>query len=260
MLWSYQSSAPVGSSRGLGLEFVRQLVERPNTRVVATCRTPAAAEQLQALQQRHAGRLHIVQLDSTDESSIARAAEQVAALTQHLDVLINATGILHDASMSPETALARVTMDSLLKCFQVNAAGHILVAKHFAPLLINAAKLNGATDERPAVLANLSARVGSIGDNKLGGWHSYRASKSACNQLTKCAALEFERRKQKVAAILLHPGTVDTDLSKPFQKNVPPEKLFSRERAVQQLLAIVDRTSMRENGRFFDWKGEEVEW
>ncbi|PSC76608.1 putative oxidoreductase [Micractinium conductrix] len=251
-----------GSNRGLGLEFVRQLLLRPDTAaVVATCRSPGNAAALQALAAAQpAGRLSILQLDSTDERSIAAAAEQVAARQDHLDVLINASGILHDDGMSPETALARVTMDNLLKCFQVNAAGHILVCSAFAPLLAAAKSQNGATEEHPAVVANLSARVGSIGDNRLGGWYSYRASKAAVNQLTKCMAVEFERRQQHVAAILLHPGTVDTDLSRPFQKNVPAEKLFTRERAIQQLLAIIDRTSMAENGRFYDWQGAEVEW
>ncbi|KAL4433394.1 hypothetical protein ABPG77_010247 [Micractinium sp. CCAP 211/92] len=251
-----------GSSRGLGLEYVRQLLLRPDTAaVIATCRTPAAATGLQALQAQHgSGRLQIVQLDSTDEASIAAAAEQVAASNSHLDLLINASGILHDESMSPETALARVSMANLLKCFQINAAGHILVCQAFAPLLAAAARENGASEERPAVIANMSARVGSIGDNRLGGWYSYRASKAAVNQLTKCMALEFERRRQRVASVLLHPGTVDTDLSKPFQKNVPPEKLFSRERAVSQLLAIIDRTTMADNGKYLDWAGKEIEW
>ncbi|GAB4819422.1 hypothetical protein N2152v2_006468 [Parachlorella kessleri] len=110
------------------------------------------------------------------------------------------------------------------------------------------------------MVANLSARVGSIGDNRLGGWYSYRASKTALNQLTKCAALEFERKRQAVACILLHPGTVDTDLSKPFQKNVKPEKLFSKERAVRQLLDIIDRTTMRETGKYYAWDGQEIPW
>ena len=115
-----------GSNRGLGLEFVRQLLLRPDTAaVVATCRSPGNAAALQALAAAQpAGRLSILQLDSTDERSIAAAAEQVAARQDHLDVLINASGILHDDGMSPETALARVTMDNLLKCFQVGRPAH----------------------------------------------------------------------------------------------------------------------------------------
>lgn len=113
-----------GSSRGLGLEFARQLLQRPDHAVVATCRTPSAARELQELQRQHgSSRLAVVQLDPNDEASIAAAAEHVAAQHSHLDLLVNASGVLHDATMTPETGLARVTMDSLLKCFQVVRAG-----------------------------------------------------------------------------------------------------------------------------------------
>jgi NAD(P)-dependent dehydrogenase (short-subunit alcohol dehydrogenase family) len=113
---------------------------------------------------------------------------------------------------------------------------------------------------RPAVLASLSARVGSIGDNQLGGWNSYRASKTALNQLNKCLAIELERKRQKVACIVLHPGTVATDLSVPFQKNVPPEKLFTKERSVRQLLEVIDQTTMARNGGFFAYDGSVIPW
>ena len=110
------------------------------------------------------------------------------------------------------------------------------------------------------MIANFSARVGSIGDNRLGGWYSYRASKSALNQLTKTMSLELARKNQKVAAICLHPGTCDTDLSKPFQKNVAPEKLFSKERAVGQLLDIVDNIKMEDAGKFYAWDKSDIIW
>jgi len=110
------------------------------------------------------------------------------------------------------------------------------------------------------VICNLSARVGSIADNRLGGWYSYRSSKAALNQLTRTMSLEFARKGHKISSILLHPGTCDTDLSRPYQKNVLPEKLFSRDRGVRQMLAIVDRTTMQENGTFFAWDGSIVPW
>eukprot|EP00884_Botryococcus_braunii_P023106 jgi/Botrbrau1/947/Bobra.0167s0056.3 len=147
--------------------------------------------------------------------------------------------------MSPETALSRVTMDNLRRNFEINTFGPILVAKEFAPLLVKGAE---------------AAQLSSIGDNRLGGWYSYRASKAALNQLNKSMALEFERRKQAVSCVLLHPGTCDTGLSKPFQKNVLPEKLFPVERAVQQLLGIVDGISMEHNGGFFAWDGLPIPW
>ena len=110
------------------------------------------------------------------------------------------------------------------------------------------------------MIANLSARVGSISDNRLGGWYSYRASKAALNQLTKTMSLELGRKGQKVAAVLIHPGTCDTDLSRPFQRNVAPEKLFTKERGVEQMLGIVERTTMAETGTFYAWDGSIVPW
>lgn len=249
-----------GASRGLGLEFVRQLLLRPEQTVVATCRRPDTAEQLQQLQAEHRERLHIVPLDCTAETSIEAAASQVSQLVPNLDLLINVAAVLHGKRLTPETALSRVTQANLMTSFQTNTFGPILVSKAFAPLLVNAAKQTGANAERPAVIANMSARVGSVGDNRLGGWYSYRSSKTALNQLTKCMSLEFERKRQAVSCILLHPGTVDTDLSKPFQKNVAPEKLFDRERAIRQLLGIIDRTTMKETGRYYAWDGQEIPW
>ncbi|PKI75214.1 hypothetical protein CRG98_004365 [Punica granatum] len=121
-------------------------------------------------------------------------------------------------------------------------------------------KAGGGTKREVAIVANLSARVGSIGDNRLGGWHSYRASKSALNQLTKTVSVEFARKKDPIACILLHPGTVDTDLSKPFQRNVPEGKLFTKEYSVQRLLGIIDNAKRQDNGKFFAWDGQEVPW
>ena len=209
-----------GASRGLGLEFVRQLLARPGQRVVATCRSPSSASELAELRAAHGPeRLTVTQLDCTDEASVARAAAEVGATHSHLDLLVNTAAILHaGADVQPETALARVRQDALMRVHLVNAFGPLLVTQAFAPLLVAAAHASGANPERPAVVANLSARVGSIGDNRLGGWYAYRASKASLNQLTKCASLDFERRRQHVACILLHPGTVDTDLSAPFQK------------------------------------------
>jgi NAD(P)-dependent dehydrogenase (short-subunit alcohol dehydrogenase family) len=127
----------------------------------------------------------------------------------------------------------------------------LLVAKHFEPLL--------AHRER-AVFASISARVGSIGDNRLGGWYAYRGSKAAQNMFTKTLAIEWARSRRNVICIALHPGTTDTELSRPFQANVPPQKLFSVERTVTQLLAVIDRLTPADSGRFLAWDGTEIAW
>jgi NAD(P)-dependent dehydrogenase (short-subunit alcohol dehydrogenase family) len=248
---------------GLGLELARQLLTpaRGYDRVFATCRSPGDAAALATLASASCGRLSVLRLDVEDPRSIEAAAAEVGASTDHVDLLLNAAGVLHvPGLMSPETALTRLTPEALSKCFAVNAAGPILVARAFTPLLAASERVAGASDARPAVLASISARVGSIADNGLGGWYSYRASKTALNQLMKTASIEFKRKRMKVATLVLHPGTCETDLSAPFRANVPPGKLFSVERGAAQLLDVVGRATLADTGRFFAWDGTEVPW
>ncbi|BAF30262.2 uncharacterized protein [Oryza sativa Japonica Group] len=248
-----------GASRGIGLEFVRQLLKRSDEgRVVATCRAPDSAVELQKLRQEHEQRLAVLPLDVTDESTIEAAAASIGETHGSLNLLINATGILSIPNViHPETTFSKVQKSSLLLAYEVNAVGPILVIKHMWPFL----KAGGCSETGRgfSLVANMSARVGSIGDNGLGGWHSYRASKTALNQLTKTVSVELGK-KDNIACILLHPGTVDTDLSRPFQKNVPKDKLFTREFSVQKLLSIIDNVKKSDNGKFFAWDGQEIPW
>ncbi|KAJ7969209.1 Short-chain dehydrogenase/reductase [Quillaja saponaria] len=249
-----------GASRGIGLEFVKQLLENNEKgHVIATCRNPNSSSGLIHLKNKFAERLCISQLDLTIESSIEASAKSIKEKYGHLNLLINASGILSiPDALQPETTLNKVEKSSLMLTYEVNAVGPILVVKHLWPLL----KVGGAsgTERDVAVVANLSARVGSIGDNHLGGWHSYRSSKTALNQLTKTVSVEFARKKDPIACILLHPGTVDTDLSKPFQRNVPQGKLFTKEFSVQKLLSIIQNAKRDDNGKFFAWDGQEIPW
>ncbi|RLM98847.1 hypothetical protein C2845_PM06G33820 [Panicum miliaceum] len=257
-----------GASRGIGLEFVRQLLRRSDEgRVVATCRAPGNAAELQKLKEEHApGRLTVLPLDVTDESTIEAAAASIQETHGSLDLLINSTGILSIPNViQPETTLSKVQKSSLLLAYEVNAVGPILVIKEklIAPFQFSflAVVVGGRSETGRgfSLVANMSARVSSIGDNGLGGWHSYRASKTALNQLTKTVSVEFGR-KDNIACILLHPGTVDTDLSRPFQRNVPKDKLFTREFSVQKLLSIIDSVKKSDNGKFFAWDGQEIPW
>jgi NAD(P)-dependent dehydrogenase (short-subunit alcohol dehydrogenase family) len=242
-----------GASRGIGLEFVRQLLAQPRFgRVIAGCRAPDQAAQLATLA---AGdrRLRVVTLDASDEDSIARAADTVAGVTDRLHLVVNCAGLLHGGpqALAPEKRLMDVRADALAASFAVNAFGPLLVAKHFERLL--------AHRER-AVFASISARVGSIGENRLGGWYAYRGAKAAQNMFTRTLAIEWARSRRNVVCVALHPGTTDTDLSRPFQANVPPGKLFGTERTVQQLLAVVDRLTPADTGRFLAWDGSEIPW
>jgi NAD(P)-dependent dehydrogenase (short-subunit alcohol dehydrogenase family) len=242
-----------GSSRGIGLEFVRQaLADATPGRVFAACRAPQASPSLVELAAQDP-RLRLVELDVASETSIREAAAAVAAEVPHLHLVVNCAGLLHDrrTGISPEKRLADVQPDALTASFTINAAGPLLVAKHFEPLL--------AHRER-AVFASISARVGSIGDNRLGGWYAYRGSKAAQNMFTRTLAIEWARSRRNVICVALHPGTTDTDLSRPFQANVPPQQLFPVERTVKQLLAVIDRLTPADSGRFLAWDGTGITW
>jgi NAD(P)-dependent dehydrogenase (short-subunit alcohol dehydrogenase family) len=243
-----------GASRGIGLEFVRQcLAESRVGHVLATCRSPADAANLATLAATAAGRLTVLPLDVTDEASIAAAAAATAHTVARLHLVVNCTGVLHDTtcSMRPEKRLADVRPESLARSFAVNAIGPLLVARHFEQALAHSDR---------AVFASLSARVGSIEDNRLGGWYAYRASKAAQNMYTRTLAIGWARSRRNVICVALHPGTTDTDLSRPFQGNVPGGKLFGVECTVSQLLAVIDRLQPADTGQFLAWDGERIPW
>ena len=243
----------VGASRGIGLEFVRQLLGQPGmARVFAACRRPQDARELQDLSLTEP-RLRIVALDVGDEASIAHGADRVAADTERLHLIVNCAGILHGGSQAlrPERRLADVRAATLAESFAVNAFGPLLVARHFERLLAH---------REHAVFASISARVGSIGDNRLGGWYAYRGAKAAQNMFTKTLAIEWARSRRNVVCVALHPGTTDTDLSRPFQANVAPDRLFAPARTVRQLLAVIDRLTPADTGRFLAWDGSEIPW
>lgn len=239
-----------GASRGIGLEAVRQLLARkPERQVFATCRAPSEALDLASLSDETSGRLEVLELDVTDEPSIEAAYNAVQQSTESLSLVLNVSGVLHGRGFSPEKKLGHVSPGALRTVFEVNAFGPLLVAKHFHPLLRHPGR---------SVFASLSARVGSISDNRLGGWYAYRASKAAQNMFTKTIAIELQRIAPHAIVVGLHPGTVDTDLSLPFQRGVPEEKLFTPEHSVSQLLSVIDGLDADDTGKVFDFRGEEI--
>lgn len=187
-------------------------------------------------------------IDAGDEAGIARAA---AAAGPGLSHILVASGLLHRQGRGPERDWRDLSPDWMLENYRVNAVLPALVAKHFLPLLRR---------EPPALFACLSARVGSIGDNRLGGWHSYRMSKAALNQLVATLAVELRRKNPAAVAVALHPGTVDTGMSRPFQRNVPPERLFAPHVAATQLWRVMDGLDRQDSGCFLAWDGARVPW
>ncbi|ESQ88552.1 SDR family NAD(P)-dependent oxidoreductase [Asticcacaulis benevestitus] len=187
-------------------------------------------------------------LDLTDEASIASAA-QWAASQGDIRLVIDATGFLHDAHFEPEKSWRSLDPEHMARSFALNAIGPALLMKHILPLLPRQGR---------AVFATLSAKVGSIGDNELGGWYSYRASKAALNQFVKTAAIELRRRAPQAVCVALHPGTVQTHLSAPFHKTGLDVRAPLD--AATHLLAVIDGLSAEQTGGFYDYRGQSLPW
>jgi len=163
--------------------------------------------------------------------------------------VIVATGLLHDDHLQPEKRMADLDPQRLARSFQVNAIGPALVLKHFGARLPRDGK---------SVIAVLTARVGSISDNRLGGWYGYRAAKAAANQFVRTAAVEIAARRSQAICVALHPGTVDTALSAPFQKGVAPAKLFTPDHAAERLLTVIEGLTQADTGGFFASDGQAI--
>lgn len=227
------SAVVIGASGGIGGAFEAALIEE------------GAFDAVHGFARSRGGPQH---LDLLDEASIAAAAAYVAKGAPPTLVIV-ATGLLHAGERGPEKALRDLDPDWLAKIYAVNAIGPALVAKHFLPIMPKGAR---------TVFAALSARVGSITDNQLGGWYGYRASKAALNMLVRNLAIEELRRNSRAMVVALHPGTVDTALSRPFQGNVQPRKLFDAERAALQLLDVIEGLKPTDSGKLFDFEGKEI--
>lgn len=241
----------VGANRGIGLGFVQYLLQNDRVgQIYATYRETVSPD-LAALVTQYPDRLTLLAMDITHEAQVVQAIEQIQQHSRQLHLVLYCVGILHQGSLQPEKSLQQIHSDQLLQYFQINSIGAILLAKHILPLLKH--------DDR-SVFASISAKVGSIGDNQLGGWYGYRASKAALNMLMRTAAIEYSRKSPKTLVVMLHPGTTDTQLSKPFQRNVPPEKLFSIERTVSQLWTVIEGLQPDDSGKFFSWDGSQLPW
>jgi len=220
-----------GASGGIGRALNQALLESQRfDHVVAFSRTTPVA------------------IDLLDEASLERAAA-FAASKGEIRLVIDATGFLHDENQGPEKSLQQIDAAKMARAFALNAIGPVLIMKHVLPLLPRTGK---------AVFATLSARVASIGDNRLGGWYSYRASKAALNQLVRTAAVELKRRSPDAICIALHPGTVETGLSIPFQKG--GLEVQSPQTAALRMLEVIDGLGPDQSGAFLDHLGATIPW
>ncbi|HAJ47481.1 MAG TPA: C-factor [Alphaproteobacteria bacterium] len=228
-----------GASGGIGSAFVDHLSSDPRCGVVyAGARiTLAPVPKVQPFA-----------FDLRDETSIAMAAQMMSE-GGPLDLVIVATGVLHREGLKPEKTYRSLDADTMAAAFAVNAIGPALIAKHMLPLLAR---------DRKAIFAAISARVGSISDNRLGGWHAYRASKAALNMLIRNFAIEQATRNKHALCVALHPGTVDTALSKPFQAGVAADKLFTPDHSAAAMLYVLDAATAERTGTLIAWEGQTI--
>lgn len=232
--------AVIGGGGGIGAALVDALAKCSGvTTVHALSRGPT---------EHPAENVRCGRIDVTDEATVAEAA---AAIDEPLDLVIVATGVLHAGEIQPERRIKEVDPDAMQAVFAINTVGPAIAAKHFLPKL----RKTG-----PSVFAAISARVGSIADNRLGGWTSYRASKAALNMVLRTFAIEHARSRTESTIVALHPGTVDTPLSEPFSKRVPDGKLFEPARSAGYLLDVIDGLAPEDNGGFFAWDGSRIEY
>ena len=229
--------AVVGSSGGIGSALVAALADDERIgNIFALSRSPAGSD---------GASVKPFPINISDEASVAAAAAQCAQAGL-IDLVIVATGILHKGDeLKPEKRMRDLNADAMAEMFRINTIAPAIVAKHFLPRM----RRNGKS-----AFAAISARVGSIGDNRLGGWYGYRASKAALNQLLRTLAIEHARTHPDGIVVALHPGTTDTALSKPFQRNVPDGKLFTPDYSAERLLTSED------TGGFFAWNGDPIEY
>ena len=218
--------AIIGASGGIGASILKQAEKYAN------------GGNIYALSRSGDEHIHI---DFEDEASIKQASEEI---NDELHIIINATGLLHNDDVQPEKSMRDLSYDNMEKIFRINAFAPALIAKYFLPKTPRKEKF---------IYASFSARVGSISDNRLGGWHSYRASKTALNMLLKNISLEVGRINKEAIIIGLHPGTVDTELSKPFQTYVKEGKLFTPEFSAEKLWEVINNATPALTGKVLDW-------
>ncbi len=232
-----------GAGSGIGQALIERWSSAGERLVLAVSRSTATLAPSQLM----AGVEHCF-CDYSD-AGLAALAERLTDQQADVVRLVICNGVLQGQNYRPERALSQLDLTAMQQVFEINT---------FLPMRILAALTPALKQGSGTRVAVLSARVGSIGDNRLGGWYSYRGSKSALNMMLKCAALELRRVNPAVKVLAYHPGTVDTPLSRPFQKGVAPEKLFTPERAAEALDLVMSRFEVDGDLAYLDWRGEQI--
>ncbi len=235
----------IGANSGIAKALAKKIYDNNESLIVIT-------RDDDYYRQEEFSNVKIVTVNNYDEMEITRSLKVINQLND-IDIvkIFICNGMLHSKSCHPEKRLEDFSLDSFNEILKVNTTTPMLWLKELILTL---------SFQSPCKIALLSARVGSLTDNKLGGWYSYRASKTALNMLLKTASIELSRRAKKVKLISFHPGTTDTPLSKPFQKNVPNGKLFTPDFVAKQLLTVVESTELDGELSYVDWQGKRIDW
>ncbi len=237
---SFKNIAITGVSGALGKAFVNNLAAIDN---VETINVFSRSEE-----NFHSEKIFTHLINYKNEDEIIEAS-RISSANRSLDLVIVANGILHNEKVFPEKKISEITVEKFEEVFFVNTILPSIIAKHFIPKL---------SQNNQSIFAFMTARVGSISDNKLGGWYAYRASKAALNMVIKNLSIEAGRKNKNAVLVGLHPGTVVSNLSKPFQSNVPEKKLFTPDQSVKYLLKILFNLKIADTGKIFAWNGDEI--
>ena len=245
-----QQTLIIGASSDIGMAIAKQVQTDKNTGLLLISRNFKHADMQTSVT--NSPQVTKIRVKDYQPQSIDHAITQLAQHNQApITRVFVCNGILHNDTIKPEKRLEDFDAQSFIQVMTSNTLTPMLWIQKLTRLL---------TGKSPCTFVLFSARVGSISDNRLGGWYSYRASKAALNMMIKTAAIELARRAKNIKLIAFHPGTTDTPLSKPFQKNVPENKLFSAEFVAKQLLDIVENTPIDQSPSYLDWQGETINW
>lgn len=239
----------IGGGRGIGLALTTFLLSEDQTSsVIVTTRSESSRQSAESI---GSEKLHTARLDVTDDDSIAAFAARIGQDLPVPDLVIHAAGILHEDGIQPEKSLRQCERQALQRLFDVNSIGPLMVARAVIPKM---------SRKHAGHYAFLSAMVGSVTDNRLGGWYAYRASKTALNQFVRTMAIECRRTHSGLCLTAIHPGTTDTGLSRPFQSNVKPGKLYTPGQSAERIIDVVRSGSPEDSGRFVNWDGNPIPW
>lgn len=244
------NSLVFGGGHGIGLALVKQLLKETKCFLFVTYRKMESASELLELQRSFPDRIESFQIDFQSEDNLIQLRELLVERGINIDLILYSIGFLHDELIQPEKSFRDFDMETFSKSMNINSAYFGLVAKYFSTLL--------PKDSASSVVA-LSAKLGSITDNGLGGWHSYRASKAALNMLIKNLDIELKRKKLASLVLAVHPGTTKTELSRPFTKNTS-YILHTPDETAVNILKLIDNVDVNESGKFLSWDGEELKW